>query len=317
MTVTDAVTQLAFVGQSTYFAPCAAQGRHASFEARFIDFRKGMDPTELVRQLDQIAPEVVVVFKPETIPHGLFADLEAVTVGYLTEPLPGRADDDSDPHADLARRLRNLRSIDASNFDRIITYNPRGHIPEDLGFAPWRAIPLPVADRYFGTVAGAGNLRPPVFIGRSTRHREEILTPAKHAFDILHIAHGLGPDNLVDVLAATDVGINLHNEAYPNFENRATLHLAAGHLLISEALQPMYGLDCGLDYLEIGSAHDLVRLLHELRRAPDIFRRVRIRGRAKAEMFRASKIYNDLLDDLRRDLRVFGTNRSTVGRRFV
>ena len=126
MTVTDAVTQLAFVGQSTYFAPCAAQGRHASFEARFIDFRKGMDPTELVRQLDQIAPEVVVVFKPETIPHGLFADLEAVTVGYLTEPLPGRADDDSNPHADLARRLRNLRSIDASNFDRIITYNPRG-----------------------------------------------------------------------------------------------------------------------------------------------------------------------------------------------
>ena len=132
------------------------------------------------------------------------------------------------------------------------------------------------------------------------------MTPAKHAFDILHIAHGLGPDNLVDVLAATDVGINLHNEAYPNFENRATLHLAAGHLLISEALQPMYGLDRGLDYLEIGSAHDLVRLLHELRRAPDIFRRVRIRVARRRRCF-AHRRYTTTFSTICGEISVVGT----------
>ena len=30
-----------------------------------------------------------------------------------------------------------------------------------------------------------------------------------------------------------DVGINLHNEPYPSFENRVCLHLAAGHLVVS------------------------------------------------------------------------------------
>lgn len=317
MTVTNAITQLAFVGQNTYFASCAAEGRCGSFEACFIDFRKGMSATDLMRQLELAAPDLVIVFKPEIIPPGLFADLDAVTVGYLTEPLPASNNGDCEPHSDLARRLQNLKSIDSSNFDRIVTYNPNGHIPEDLGFAPWRAMPLPVADQYFRPVGVASHSRSPLFIGRSTPHREEILSPAKHAFDILHIAHGVGSDTLPDVLAATDVGINVHNEDYPNFEHRATLHLASAHLLISEELEPTYGLDRGLDYLEIDSAADLVRLLRELRRAPDIFRRVRIRGRAKAEMFRASKVYDDLLVDLRRDLAVFGSNRSTVKLRAV
>jgi hypothetical protein len=312
--MTDGTTRLAFVGQATYFAPCAVEGRAGSLEACFIDFRKGADTTTLVRQLERVAPDVVVVFKPETIPSGLLAGLEATTVGYLTEPLPGLQDNETTPHPDLARRLENLRSIDGSNFDRIVIYNSDALIPADLGIVPWRTLPLPIADRYFREVESTSRFRRPLFIGRSTPHREQILTPAKHAFDILHIAHGVGPDDLVQLLAATDVGINVHNENYPNFENRAILHLASGHILISERLQPMYGLEPGLDYVELADAGHLVSVLHEIRRAPEIFRRVRLRGRMKAELFRASKVYQELVDDLHRDLAVFGTGRAGPGR---
>ncbi len=37
------------------------------------------------------------------------------------------------------------------------------------------------------------------------------------------------------------VGINLHNEPYLPFENRVSLHLAAGHLVLSEPLDPLHG----------------------------------------------------------------------------
>ena len=33
-------------------------------------------------------PHVVVVFRPEIVPRGLFADLRVPTLGLLTEPIP-------------------------------------------------------------------------------------------------------------------------------------------------------------------------------------------------------------------------------------
>ncbi|MGI8780142.1 MAG: hypothetical protein ACR2L8_08240 [Solirubrobacteraceae bacterium] len=45
-------------------------------------------------------------------------------------------------------------------------------------------------------------------------------------------------------------------------------------------------------------------------RFPPAYERVRIRGRRKAEAFRASHVYPRLVDDLLLDLRVFGTDRA-------
>ena len=308
--MTSETTRLAFVGQTTYFAACALQGRAGSIDACFIDFREGASAAALTKRLRDASPDVVVVFKPEIVPSGLLADLDATTIGYLTEPLPRAASEDA--HPDLERRLRNLRSIDAASFDRIITFDPEVEIPEDLGFTPWRAVPLPVSDRYFKPVRPSSFSGRAVFIGRSTGHREHVLTPAKHVYDLLHIAHGVGPDELERVLAETDVGINVHNEDYSNFENRVSLHLAAGHLLLSERLRPTFGLEPGLDYIEFDGADHLLWLLRRIESSPDLYRRVRLRGRSKAELFRASRVYPALLHDLRHDLETFGTSRKAA-----
>jgi hypothetical protein len=282
-------------------------GRVGSIDACFVDFREGASTTTLLERLEAAAPDVVVVFKPEVIPRGLFADLEATTIGYLTEPIPRRQD--IEEHPDLRRRLDNLRSLDAAGFDRVIIFDPDLRIPDELGFEPWRAMALPVADRYFRDVTSSAFSRRAIFIGRSTEHRERVLTPAKHHFDLLHIAHGVGPDELERLLGETDVGINVHNEDYPNFENRVLLHLAAGNLLLSERLQPSFGLEAGLDYVEVEGPDHLVWLLEKLATAPDLFRRVRLRGRMKAELQRASRVYPALLHDLRLDLAAFGSSR--------
>jgi hypothetical protein len=302
---------VAFVGQSTFFRACALEGERAGLRGTFVEHRSGADTGALLSALEAVAPHVVVVFRPETVPAGAFARLRAATVGFLTEPLPRR----SGSHPDLERRLNELRGVDGGNFDRVVVFDPLVAEAADRLLPVWRSLPLPVADRYFRDVRPIrGNPRA-VFVGRSTEHREKLLTPAKHRFDILHLAFGVDADMLERTLDEHDVGINVHNEPYPSFENRVALHLAAGHLVLSEPLSPTHGLEEGIDYLVVHTGDDILAALDALRRFPGVYQRVRVRGRRKAEGFRASRVYPRLLRDLFADLAAFGTARELTAPR--
>ena len=135
--------------------------------------------------------------------------------------------------------------------------------------------------------------------------------PSKHEFDLLHLAFGVDADRLVEVMRDHEVGINIHNEEYPSFENRICLHLAAGHLVLSEPLSPEHGLEPGLDYVEIKNPSQLQHLIEMLRRFPNMYHRTRVRGRRKAEEFRASRVYPRMVADLLGDIAAFGTDRGT------
>jgi hypothetical protein len=232
--------------------------------------------------------------------------MNVATVGFLTEPLP-RAKDD---HPDLARRLIDLAMIDANNFDRLVSFDPLIADTATGVAEVWRSIPLPVTDRLYADVRPQRGRPRALFVGRSTSHRENILTASKHAYDILHIAHGVDLAMLAELFAEHDVGINLHNEPYPSFENRVCLHLAAGHLVLSERLSPTHGLEPGIDFVEISTPEEVLHVLHVLQTYPGAYDRVRIRGRMKAELFRASAVYPRLIHDLYLDLAAFGTNRT-------
>src|SRR5437763_10996670 len=272
--------RVSFVGQSTFFEATALDERSARIDTRFIEFRAGRDPDELRAALDAHDAHLVVVFRPELVPAGFFAGRRAATLGFLTEPLPrtGRK-----RHPDLERRLGELRAVDPSNFDRIVCFDPLMIETAESILPVWRSLPLPVADRYYRDVQPLDHRPRVCFIGRSTEHRERFLAPVKHEFDILHLAFGVDADRLESVLDEHDVTINLHNAPYESFENRVCLHLAAGHLVISEPLNLRHGLEPGIDYLEVGSPEELVDLMWPLHRWPGAYDRVRIRGRQQAE----------------------------------
>lgn len=297
--------RVAFVGQQTYFAACAmeqATDRHAPV---FLDFRAGADPDRLRSALEAADPHVVVVFRPEIIPAGLLADLPAATLGFLTEPLP-RVLGGGAVHADLQRRLADLRAVDPGNFDRVVSFDPLIARTAGEVVPIWRSLPLPVADRFYRPVTPMRPSPQLLFIGRSTEHRERILAPLKHRHDLLHVAHGVDGDELVALMERFQVAVNLHNEPYQSFENRVCLHLAAGHLVITEPLSPDHGLEAGIDLL-VGMWEAVAA---QLQRSPRTFDRVRMRGRRKAEQFRASRVWPRLIDDLHVDLQAFGTARS-------
>jgi hypothetical protein len=304
--------RLAFVGQATYFEACALEDGASPLRTAFFEFRGGGDADALMRRLDEFAPHVVLVFRPEVVPAGLFAGLRAATIGFLTEPIPRTAGATA-THEDLQRRLWELRQVDAANFDRVVCFDPLISDTADAVLPVWRSLPLPVADNLY-SVDGAAATAPPrlLFVGRSTPHRETLLADAKANHDILHMAFGVDAAHLGQLMREHDVGINIHNNPYPSFENRVCLHLAAGHLVLSEPLNPLHGLEPGIDFVEFETAWQLDAQLTAMRRFPGMWHAVRVRGRRKAEIFRASRVYPRLVRDLLADLAAFGTERVAV-----
>jgi hypothetical protein len=304
-----AALRVAFVGQTTYFESCVPDRATPQLDPAFVEFRAGAEIDPMLRSVEEHRPHVVFVFRPELIPPGLFGPLRAIAAGYFTEPLPRP---DGDLHPDLGRRLGYMKTLDASNFDRLISFDPL--IAEAVhevvpSSRIWRSFPLPVADYLFSPVRRSRQPPRALFIGRSTDHREVFLEHAKHQYDLLHIAHGVSGRDLRDLLERFDVSINIHNERYPSFENRVSLSLAAGMLVLSEPLSPTHGLEPGIDYVEVAAPPDLNSALFNLTYYPDIFHRVRVRGRMKAEQFRASRVYPRIIGDLLLDLATFGSSR--------
>jgi hypothetical protein len=307
------VTRVAFVGQRTYFEVAALSRPAGGLEPSFVDHRGGTDPSPMLARLAELVPDVVVVFRPEILPAGALDDVPAVTLGFNTEPLP--RGDGAQAHPDQVWRLSELAQTDTAQFDRIVTFDPLSARAAPAGLDVWRSIPLPVDDRLFAPVREAAGPPRVTFVGYSTDHREAWLVDAKHHFDVLHIAHGISGQALRDLFGRTDVALNLHGHPYPSFENRVCLHLAAGHLVISEPLSPLHGLEPGIDFLEVRSPHQLLLAVQRVREGWTTHDAVRRRGRRKAEVFRASRVWPRLVADLARDIAVFGSRRRRSARR--
>lgn len=300
--------RLAFVGQQAYFGYIALEQPAGDLEPRFFELRPNASGQELRAELEAYDPEVVIAFRPELVPHGLFEGLRAITLGWLTEPLPRGAD----AHPDLHQRLEYLRDVDPRNFDRVIAFEPK-IVPAAQQVIPiWRSVPLPCTDRLFAEPRETSSRPRFLFTGRSTPHRDAFLNPIKHDFDVIHLAHGVTDHKLVEFMGECDCGINLHNEPYPTFENRCGVYLAAGLLLISETLDPRCGLIPGVHYVECDQPWAMWEICAALTRTPHAFRSIRIRGRAAGERFRASSVYPRLVADLIEDVKLSGSARGAT-----
>jgi hypothetical protein len=300
--------RVAFVGQRTYFEACSMAAPAGGVQPMFIDFRGGAETAPLLDALDRFKPHAVVAFRPEIFPPGTFASVQAPVVGFLTEPLPRKG---RPSHENLDYNLEELRKADPQNVDRVICFDSLGWEVADELLPVWRCMPLPVADSIYRSPTPSHHPPRAVFIGYSTMHRETALLGLKHQFDLPHYAHALMGDELREVLDAADIGINLHGARWLiTFENRVLLHLAAGHLVLTEPLDPVYGLEPGLDYVEVEDKYELDLRMHQLLQRPDSYDRVRIRGHHKSRQFRASLVWPRVIGDLIADVAAFGTDRS-------
>ena len=296
-------TRVAFVGRRGEHATSALSAPAGGLLPTWVEYRG--DPAALRGALDVLRPDVVVVFAPAAVPAGTLAGLGALTLGFDLEPLPRTSEARARPEALFG--LMGLSRAEPGQFDRLITTDPlAGAAARGAGVDVWRSLPLPVDDAYFAPVRRSP--RPPriAYLGPSTEHRERWLVGVKHRFDVLHVAHGLWGERLRTQLDRIDIALNLHGQPYASFEDRVLLHLASGHLVVSEPLAPRHGLEPGIDLLEADSPRALMLALERLHADPAPADAIRRRGRRKAETFRASRVWPRLLADLRADVQAFG-----------
>lgn len=291
--------RMAIVGRGQRHAECMPPGRARGLRSTFVDYA-AHDIGYIRSELKALAPHVVVGFDPDDDLREVLAATDAATLAWMTHPVP-RLDRRGMPHPDHDALLSEQRRFDASPYDRAMCVEPLA----SAGGGPfWRARPLPVGDHLFAPVRPTRHDGRILFVGRSSAHREQWLMKPKHEFELLHYAHGLEGDRLIDVFARADVALNVHPDPYRRFGTALPRHLAAGHLVISEPVVPLHGLEPGIDYIEVHGEHEMGIVLHQLRRRPETYQRVRLRGRAKAELFRASVVWPRIVGDLLRELAV-------------
>ena len=238
-------------------------------------------------------PDVTVLFVPTSLPSEALHELPGVTLGVLIgNTLPA-----------------GLVGI-ASGLDRLVSFLPALTGTKVGATEVWRAVPPPVADALFSEVRPLRHRPRAMSVGRSTEHREWMLMPAKHHHDLLQVIHGVSGTPLVELLGEHDVGVYVSPEPGGAFGPQIGMHLAAGHLLLTEAPTPAHGLERNIDYLHVDSPAGLVWTLDRLARFPEMYQRIRVRGRLKAEQYRASRVFRRIVHDLLADVSAFGSSRS-------
>ena len=102
-------------------------------------------------------------------------------------------------------------------------------------------------------------------------------------------------DSGVEGLLAGNFSIVVHNPAVSGFPYEAAVSLAAGHTLIATELQPLWGLEPGIDFLEVSTPEELRYIVQSLLRGESATQLLSFRGQRKAGVFNAERVFRDLL----------------------
>jgi hypothetical protein len=199
-------------------------------------------------------------------------------------------------------RAAQLPAPASSPWDRLVALDTAAAGGRPL----WRLIAPPVDDRLYRPARLLDHRAQVIVAAPSTAYRERLLTDAKHLHDVRHIAHGVTPETLPELLGGADVAIAIRPHEGAGFEHDIAVHLAAGHLVLCDRLDPTHGLEPGIDVLEARDGPALAHLVGAVVAAPGVHHRVRVRGHQKAERFRASRVWPELIADLLADLEAFG-----------
>jgi hypothetical protein len=285
--------RVAFLGPSVWLDGCCPPGPAHGLIPERVDISPTAGVESALSATRAFEPDVTVLFVPASLPSQALHELPGVTLGVLVED-------------ELSPGLSDL----AGGLDRLVSFFP-ALTGRELGAAEvWRAVPPPVADSLFGEVRPLRGKPLVMSVGRASYHREWMLMLAKHHHDLLQVVYGVSGDSLVELLREYDVGVHVSREPGGAFGHQVGMHLAAGHLLLTEAPTPAHGLERDIDYLHVDSPEGLAWTLDRLARFPEMYQRIRVRGRLKAEQYRASRLFRRIAHDLLADVRAFGSART-------
>lgn len=104
-----------------------------------------------------------------------------------------------------------------------------------------------------------------------------------------------GDENWQERFFASSHVVNVGDSVFPHLTYESALSIAAGKTLISTAIEPLWGLEPGLDFIEVVTPEELARVCETILRNPPFTRLMGKRASQKAEVFESERIVRNLL----------------------
>ena len=82
---------------------------------------------------------------------------------------------------------------------------------------------------------------------------------------------------------------------FPSFPYGVAVGLLAGLSVIAEPLTPRWGLEPGIDFLEVSTPEELVRMVEHIRRYGNLTQLMARRGNLKSPIFKSTVVFGNLL----------------------
>lgn len=276
------------VGRRSSWGTCLPSTQPDGVRLRWLERSPGarpaggdaLDAATLAGALDRESPDaagLVIALDPEPGDAAAIAAVGARSAAWLP------------------CRRRGLDELALERFDVVLTAS----LDAARAVGPAARIePLPVDDALFAPVGEPAVPVRALFDGPASKRRDALLNPAKHDFDLLHLAGGAGSARLADLQARCAVAVDLAEEDGLPGRDRIGTALAAGLLVLAERPLDRPGVEPGVELATFEGPWELCELLGEVGRNPDAFRSTRIRGRLAAEPLRASVAWPRLVTSL-------------------
>ena len=288
--------RIAFVGQGRYFLAASFEGKKRNSIGVFIDLDHPSLTTEvIISEIIRFKPDLIVVFRPDFFQDltNIIYKLQAAPVaGYFSEPIGHRFSFFVD---NLRSRRNALRqSLKSLHLDYTICFTDELAVFVSRFRTVHAVFPLPVNDDLFVNQEITLESARILFVGRLNDYRIGILDFVKHRFNPIIVDNGFDYRDLSLLLnGKSAIALNIHVGKMKTFEHRALVHMAAGHLMLSQTLAPDFGFLPDCEYINFNSGSELVSKLNEIYSNPELALWIARRGNQMARRHAASNIWTD------------------------
>lgn len=252
--------KIAFIGQPEYFRFVYENDLDFFADVKEFKLIYSMSSDEF-NELISFDADYNFFFRGEYVPSEVLSNLNGVKINLSSEPFPRKINNHIEFTRDSLNRYCLFRQIRNKPYDYVFHYDKNSlrfmeidglHLSGDFVFpvATSTYRPMSLKDKW--------DL---FFIGRSTQHREEILTPLKHNFDFLHIAHGIWGNNLAKLINQSKICLNVHAEDEMSWEPRIQMLLACRAFVITEPISSNDYYRAGIDYIEVTKREDWINVI--------------------------------------------------------
>jgi hypothetical protein len=251
--------RIAFIAQPEYFRFIYENDLDNLFIVKEFNYSHHMTQL-LFNKLKSFDANYYFFFRGEYIPQEYLIQLKGTKINLSSEPFPRKINTHINFSFDSLKRYLHFRKIRQKSFDYVFHYDGASlQFMRRDGLYLSGEFVFPVATNVYKPRDMEKNWDF-FFIGRSTSRREKYFTPLKQHFNFLHICHGIWGEDLVNYINSSRICFNIHAENEVSWEPRLQMLLACGAFVISEPITPNEYLRPGIDYIEVSSRNELIKM---------------------------------------------------------